>query len=79
MSIFLCLISMWISLAISPTKMTLIVEEQNLIKACHLLAKFGVTSVPLQVRLCSDRMEYVLKALHASPTYFLKHFSQFNC
>lgn len=56
-----------IRLAISSSKSPDIIEEQNLIKACMLLNKYNVTSVPLQVRLSKDRMEFIVKALENSP------------
>ncbi|XP_052794949.1 NBAS subunit of NRZ tethering complex-like [Mya arenaria] len=47
-------------------------EELDLISSLSILDDFGVSILPLQVRLCKERLELVKRALDASPTNY-KH------
>ncbi|KAH9508425.1 hypothetical protein Btru_055206 [Bulinus truncatus] len=45
-------------------------EEQDLIASLALLDEFGVAVLPLQVRLCKDRLELVRQAVVTKPTSY---------
>ncbi len=48
-----------------------IAEELDLIESIALLGGFGVNMLPIQVRMCKDRLELVQKALDAKPFTYM--------
>ena len=48
-------------------------QESDLISSLFLLEEFGVTMLPVLVRLSENRLDIVRKALAASPTAYRKY------
>ena len=48
-----------------------ITEELDLIDSIALLGGFGVNMLPIQVRMCKDRLDLVKKALDAKPFTYM--------
>ena len=48
-------------------------QELNLIASLGILDDFGVTILPVQIRLCEQRLDIVKKVLHSSNTAYRRH------
>ncbi|XP_067933304.1 NBAS subunit of NRZ tethering complex-like [Watersipora subatra] len=48
-------------------------EELDLIQALPLLLDFGITLIPLRVRLCEDRLELIKEAIRSSKTSYKQY------
>ncbi len=48
-------------------------QELNLVASLSLLDDFSVSMLPVQVRLCENRLDIVRAVLDSSPTAYRKH------